>query len=195
MNNEQTLMSVIWPASSTAKMVRNIVLAVLGSIALWVSAKVQVTFFYVPMTLQTLVVLGLGAAMGWRLAGSTVMLYLAQGAAGFPVFAGTPEKGIGLAYMAGPTGGYLIGFVIAAMLVGYLVQTGASKNVFKTFAIMALGTAVIYVPGAVWLANFVGLEKAVEFGVMPFLYGDLIKAALAAGLFPAIWMLLGKSKA
>ncbi len=195
MNNEQTLMSTIWPASSTAKMARNIVLAVLGSIALWVSAKVQVTFLYVPMTLQTLVVLGLGVAMGWRLAGSTVMLYLAQGAAGFPVFAGTPEKGIGLVYMAGPTGGYLIGFVIAAMLVGYLVQTGASKNVFKTFAIMVLGTAVIYVPGAVWLANFIGLEKAVEFGVMPFLYGDLIKAALAAGLFPAIWMLIGKSKA
>ena len=195
MNNEQTLIGLIGPSDTTTKWARNIAFAILGSIALWVSAKVQVPFYPVPITMQTLVVLGLGAAMGWRLAGATISLYMAQGALGLPVFAGTPEKGIGFAYMAGPTGGYLLGFVIAAILVGYLVKSGASKNVFKTFAIMVLGTAVIYVPGVAWLSGFIGVEKAINFGLLPFLYGDLLKAALAAGIFPAIWMLLGKSKA
>ncbi len=195
MNNDQTLLATFLPQSSSQIMMRNITLAVLGSLALWLSAKVQIPFYPVPLTLQTMVVLGLGAAMGWRLASATVTLYIAQGAAGLPVFAGTPEKGIGLAYIAGPTGGYLIGFVFAAMLVGYLVRFGASKNVFKTFAIMLLGTAVIYLPGVTWLTTFIGIEKAVQFGLTPFLYGDVLKAALAAGIFPAIWMLLGKTKA
>ncbi len=203
MNRNQTLLTAIWPVDSTkisakisAKtMTRNVILAVLGSLALWASAKVQVPFYPVPMTLQTLVVLGLGAVMGWRLAGATVMLYLAQGAAGLPVFAGTPEKGLGLVYMAGPSGGYLVGFIFAAMLVGYLAQSGASKNVFKMFAAMVLGTAVIYLLGVGWLANLIGLEKAITFGLLPFLYGDLLKAALAAGIFPAIWSLVGKRKA
>ena len=107
---------------------RNVALAVAGSIALWVSAKVQIPFLPVPMTLQTLVVLIIGMAYGWRLGAATVALYLAQGAVGLPVFAGTPEKGIGLAYMIGPTGGYLVGFLLAAMAVGCLLYTSPSPR-------------------------------------------------------------------
>ena len=104
--------------------VRNILLAVAGSIALWISAKIQIPFYPVPVSMQTLVVLMIGMAFGWRLGAATVILYLAEGVAGLPVFAGTPEKGIGLAYMVGPTGGYLVGFVIAAAAVGVDGGTG-----------------------------------------------------------------------
>lgn len=188
----QTLANVIWPAKSNT-MARNIFLAVAGSLLLWVSAKIQIPFYPVPMTMQTFVVLGLGAAFGWRLAMATVVLYLVEGAAGLPVFSGTPEKGLGLAYMAGPTAGYLVGFVAASGLVGWLAQKGADKNVFAMFAVMLLGSAVIYLFGFTWLANLIGTEKAWIYGVMPFLYGDLLKSALAAALFPAVWKLLKKS--
>lgn len=191
----QTLANAIWPQGAHGTLVRNAILAIIGSLALWLSARAQVPFYPVPMTLQTLVVLGLGAAYGWRLAVATLVLYLAQGAIGLPVFAGTPEKGIGLAYMVGPTGGYLVGFIVAAALVGWFAERGADKNIFKMFLAMLAGSAVIYVLGVSWLAVFIGAAKAVKFGVMPFLYGDLLKAAIAAGLFPAIWALLGKSRA
>lgn len=190
----QTLANAIWPQAGAGSIARNVILAVVGSLALWLSARVQVPFYPVPMTLQTLVVLGLGAAYGWRLAVATLLLYLAQGAFGLPVFAGTPEKGIGLAYMAGPTGGYLAGFVVASGVVGWLAEKGADKNVLKMFAAMLVGSAVIYLFGATWLSSLIGIEKAVKFGVLPFLYGDLLKAAIAAGLFPAVWSLLGKAK-
>jgi biotin transport system substrate-specific component len=187
--NYPTLSAVLWPENA---MTRSVVLAVLGSLLLWASAKVQLPFYPVPMTLQTLVVLGLGAAYGWRLGAATVALYLAQGAAGLPVFAGTPEKGIGMAYLMGPTGGYLLGFVLAAAVVGWLAERGFDRNPFTMFAAMLLGTATIYIPGLAWLSSLIGMEKAVQFGFMPFLAGDLTKAALAAALFPAVWALLKK---
>jgi len=186
----QTLAGALWPEKSTNAILRNVILAVAGSLLLWISAKVQIPFYPVPMTMQTFVVMGLGVAFGWRLAIATLVLYMLEGAAGLPVFAGTPEKGISLAYMAGPTGGYLFGFVAASGVIGWLAQKGADKNVFKMFAAMLLGSAVIYACGATWLSAFIGMEKAVQFGVLPFLYGDLLKAALAAALFPAVWSLL-----
>ena len=117
-----TLAETAWHGGNAT--VRNVTLAVLGSLALWLSAKIQVPFYPVSMTMQTFVVLAVGMAFGWRLGATTVLLYLVEGAAGLPVFAGTPEKGIGLAYMAGPTGGYLVGFVLAAAAVGALAQRG-----------------------------------------------------------------------
>ncbi len=186
----QTLADTLWPAKTSNVVLRNIVLAVAGSLLLWVSAKVQIPFYPVPMTMQTMVVLGLGAAFGWRLALATLLLYMVEGAAGLPVFAGTPVKGIGLAYMTGTTGGYLIGFVAATGLVGWLAEKGADKNAFKMFGAMLLGSAVIYLCGATWLSTFIGTEKAIQFGVLPFIYGDILKAALAAALFPAVWSLL-----
>ena len=166
---------------------RNVALAVAGSIALWVSAKVQIPFLPVPMTLQTLVVLIIGMAYGWRLGAATVALYLAQGAVGLPVFADTPEKGIGLAYMIGPTGGYLVGFLLAAMAVGYLAERGWDRNIFTTAGAMLIGNALIYIPGLFWLGSLIGWDKAIQFGIQPFLLADLFKLVLAALFMPMIW--------
>jgi biotin transport system substrate-specific component len=168
--------------------VRNIALAVLGSAALAVSARIQVPFYPVPITLQTFVVLFIGAAFGWRLGGTTVLLYLLEGAAGLPVFAGTPEKGIGMAYMLGTTGGYLVGYVAAAALVGFLAERGWNRRILGTAAAMVLGNTVIYAFGLVWLGTVVGWDKPVlQWGMTPFLVGDLIKIGLASALLPLIW--------
>ena len=160
--------------------------------ALWISAKIQVPFYPVPITMQTFVVLMAGMAFGWRLGAATILLYLAEGALGLPVFAGTPEKGIGLAYMAGPTGGYLLGFVLAAALVGWLAERGFDRNVMLTAIAMLLGNAIIYIPGLLWLGAVVGWDKPVlEWGLLPFLFGDTAKLILAALLMPALWKLVG----
>jgi biotin transport system substrate-specific component len=172
------LVDQFWPAG--AGPVRLAVLALFGSLLLTVSAKVQVPFYPVPMTLQTLVVFLLGITYGPRLAFATVVFYLAQGAVGLPVFAGTPEKGIGLAYMIGPTGGYLVGFAAAAAVAGWVAER--SRGVLTTALGIAAATATIYVLGAGWLATMVGVEKAVALGVVPFLLGDVVKLALATAL-------------
>ena len=185
-----TLAAALWQGANTLP--RNVALALAGSIALCVSAKIQVPFYPVPMTMQTFVVLMVGMAFGWRLGAATVLLYLAQGALGLPVFAGTPEKGIGLAYMAGPTGGYLLGFVFAAALAGWLAERGFDRNVMLTAVAMLLGNAVIYIPGLLWLGAVVGWDKPVlEWGLTPFLFGDATKLALAALLMPMLWKLPG----
>lgn len=175
-------------------LIRNVLLAVAGSIALWISAKVQIPFFPVPMTLQTLVVLVIGMAYGWRLGAATIALYLAQGAMGLPVFAGTPEKGIGLAYMIGPTGGFLLGFLLAAVAVGYLAERGWDRNIFTTAGAMLVGNALIYVPGLFWLASIIGWDKSIEFGIVPFLLADLFKLILAALFMPLIWNVIKKKR-
>jgi len=171
---------------------RPLFLILVGSLLLTVSAKVQVPFYPVPMTLQTLVVLLIGIAFGWRMGSATVLAYLAQGALGFPVFAGTPEKGLGLLYMAGPTGGYLLGFALAAATTGWLAERGLDRSAIGTAFAMAAGNVVIYVCGLVWLSSFVGMEKAVDFGLVPFLFGDLMKIALATATLPMIWKFLNR---
>lgn len=159
-----------------------------GSLLLVLSAKFQVPFFPVPMSMQTFVAIGLGLALGPTRGAVAVVLYLAQGAAGFPVFAGTPEKGIGLAYMAGPTGGFLIGFVLAALVAGWLAKRGFDRNPVMAMAAALLAGAVIYVPGLLWLGMVIGWVKPVlAFGLYPFIPGDIAKAMLAAIAFPAIW--------
>ena len=181
-----TLAQSLWQGENTH--LRNAFLAVAGNLALWVSAKIQVPFYPVPMTMQTFVVLVIGMSFGWRLGGATVVLYLAEGAAGLPVFAGTPEKGIGLAYIAGPTGGYLFGFVVAATVVGWLAHKGWDRSVLKTLAAMVLGTAIIFAFGVAWLGSVIGWEKPVlQFGLYPFLPGAGFKIALAATVLPLAW--------
>ena len=175
-----TIADALWPASGTSRTFRAVLLALLGSALLIVSAKVQVPFYPVPMTLQTLVVLLLGLALGWRLAFATVLLYLAQGAIGLPVFAGTPEKGIGLAYMLGPTGGYLIGFALAAAVTGWIA--GHRRDLLALVGAVLAGTATIWICGLLWLTSLVGLQQAIALGLVPFLLGDLVKAALAVAL-------------
>lgn len=179
----------------SSAIIRNIVLAILGTVALWISAKVQVPFYPVPMTMQTFVVLAIGAAFGWRLGGATLLLYLAEGAVGLPVFANTPERGIGLAYMFGPTGGYLLGFFFGAVAVGWLAERGWDRRVLTTFAAMTIGTAIIFVPGVLWLGALVGWDKPVlELGLVPFLPGAVFKIALAAAILPLAWRLIGRAR-
>jgi biotin transport system substrate-specific component len=166
-----------------------ILLVVFGSLVLALSAKTQVPFWPVPMTLQTLAVLAIGAAYGMRLGVATVGLYMLEGALGFPVFAGTPEKGIGLAYMAGPTGGYLVGFVVMAAIAGWAADRGWSRNPLKLGAAMFVGEILMLALGAAWLAYLFGMEKALAWGVGPFIVTDLVKVALAASLVAALWPL------
>lgn len=159
---------------------RNLLLAVAGSLILWASAKVQVPFWPVPMTMQPMVVLLLGALYGPRLAVATILLYLAEGAVGLPVFAGTPERGIGLPYMLGPTGGYMVGWLASAALVGYVFER--SRKVLPVLLVMLAGVAVMYTTGFAWLATHIGVAKAFTAGVAPFVLGDVLKAGLATAL-------------
>ena len=188
-----TLAGTLWPAGKANALLRGAVLAVAGTALLTVSAKIQIPFYPVPMTLQTFVVLAIGMAYGWRLGGATLLLYLAEGAAGLPVFAGTPEKGIGLAYMLGGTGGYLAGFVLAAAVCGWLAERGWDRNLIRTAAAMLIGNGIIYVPGLLWLGGLYGWDKPIlEWGLTPFLFGDLAKLALATAVLPLAWKWLGR---
>ncbi len=187
---QPTLASAVWPADALPvlpRAIRTVVLAVLGSIFVAISAKIQVPMWPVPMTMQTFAVLIIGMSFGIKLGGATLLLYLAEGAIGLPVFA----SGSGLAYMTGPTGGYLVGFFLAAVLVGWLAEQGWDRNGVRTLIAMTLGTALIFVPGVTWLAIFLGdFDKAVASGLTPFLVGAVVKIALAAALLPFAWRLL-----
>jgi biotin transport system substrate-specific component len=140
----------------------------------------------VPMTLQSLAVLVIGAAYGSRLGAATLALYALQGALGLPVFAGF-KSGVMLASF-----GYVLGFIAAAYVVGYLAERGWDRSPVRMFAAMMLGAAVLYVPGLIWLSAWIGAAKAVEFGLLPFIAGDVVKAAVAALGFPAAWALLSR---
>jgi len=182
-----TLASTLWQ-NPTSPYVRVAMLAIAGSVLLAISAKIQVPFYPVPITMQTFVVLSIGMLFGWRLGGATIMLYLAEGFAGLPVFAGTPEKGIGVAYMMGTTGGYLIGYLLSAIMVGFLAERGWDREIWKTVAAMILGNIVIYTVGLLWLGILLGWDKPIlEWGLYPFVLGDLLKVGLAAAIFPAVW--------
>lgn len=161
------------PAAPARAVAIGAVKIVLGTVALAVSAKVQVPFWPVPMTMQTLAVLLLGVGYGPRLGALTVLAYLAEGMAGLPVFAGAG---------AGLTGGFLVGFVPAAAVVGWLAQRGWTAAPVRGFAVMLAGHAAVFVPGVAWLATLIGWDKAVALGFVPFIAGTLVKSALAAGL-------------
>ncbi|MEO1701110.1 MAG: biotin transporter BioY [Pseudomonadota bacterium] len=161
-------------------------LALAGSLLITVSAQIKVPFFPVPMTMQTLAVFVIAAAYGLRLGAATVAFYLAQGAVGLPVFTG----GAGLAYLAGPTGGFLIGFLTAAVIIGFAVDRGWGSNPLKLFGATLLGAIVLMVIGYFWLSGIIGAQKAWQFGVQPFLLGELTKVVLASALIPAATALL-----
>lgn len=179
-----TLADLLWPArEGLPRIARAAALVVVGSLLLWLSAKIKVPLFPVPVTMQTAVLFLIGIAYGPRLGMATALLYLAEGAIGLPVFAGTPERGIGLVYMVGPTGGYLMSFVAIAGITGWFAQR------YRHWAMIALGILVAiivnYTLGVAWLARFVGLETAITAGVLPFLLPDLVKLALATALAEA----------
>jgi biotin transport system substrate-specific component len=182
-NRRQTLAAVLWPERAASR-ARFAALAVMGTLALAVSAKVQVPFYPVPMTLQTLVVLILGAAFGARLAGATVALYLLEGLVGLPVFAGVIA---GPAYMAGPTGGYLVGFLVAAVAIGFFAERGWDRSGARLLALMIVGHALMFAFGFAWLAGLIGPEKAWIGGVEPFFAATIVKTLLAWALIVAFW--------
>jgi biotin transport system substrate-specific component len=189
-----TLVEALWPAQGApaqpaAKLLRGVLLAVVGSMLLALSAKVNVPFYPVPLSMQTFAVLVIGAAYGWRLGGATVLLYLAEGALGLPVFAGTPEKGIGLAYMMGPTGGYLVGFMAGAVITGWLCERGWDRSWALLLAAMLIGHVAIFVFGVAWLAGLIGFEKAWIAGVAPFYLATVLKTLLAAAVIKGGWSL------
>jgi biotin transport system substrate-specific component len=176
----------MWPArpGEAVGHLRALVLIAFGSGLMALSAKVNLPLPYVPMTLQTLVVLMIGASYGWRLGSATMIAYLAEGAMGLPVFAG-PVGGI--APLIGPTAGYLFGFVAAAFITGWLAERGWDRNVVLLFAAMAVGHVVIFIAGFGWLAYGISLggTKAWVVGVAPFIGASVIKNALGAALVPA----------
>jgi biotin transport system substrate-specific component len=187
-----TLIDAAWSNSTTARRA-GLVAAVVGGVCLLtLSAKLQEPFYPVPMTMLTLVVLMLGMAYGRVLGTATVVAYLLAGAAGLPVFAGTPERGVGLAYMMGPTGGYLVGFLVSAWLMGVLVERGWSNSFPLAAVAMVVGHAVILAGGVTWLAALVGPEKAIAVGLLPFLATTAVKCALGAVAVPPIWRAFGR---
>lgn len=154
-----------------------------GSLILTASAKIAIPFYPVPMTLQSVVALLLGATLGPRLGGATVALYLFEGAVGFPVFA----QGGGVSYLFGATGGYLLGFLVGAVVVGALSSRGWDRRFATMTLAMSLGTALIYVPGILWLGFVVGWDKPLlSLGVAPFVYSEAVKIALGAMLLPTM---------
>ena len=184
------LISLALPRSGAARLLAQALLVIAGTLVLTLSAKTKVVLGPVDLSLQTLAVLLVAACFGLRLGLATVLLYLAEGAMGLPVFQSTPEKGIGLAYMMGPTGGYLIGFAVMAAIVGYAADHGWDRKILKLFGAMLVAEAALMAMGFGWLAALIGVEKAWTFGVMPFVVPDLIKVALAACLVPAGWTAL-----
>ena len=179
------------PFTQRAVLIAATVLA--GSVLLAVSARVQVPLWPVPMTLQTLVVLVIGMTLGARFGAAVVGAYVLEGLLGLPVFAGTPERGVGLAYLAGPTGGYLVGFVVAAFVVGRLAERGSAAGILRAIAAQAVGTAVILAFGAAWLATLVGFDKAIAAGIVPFLVPSAVKVLLGGLLVGGIGSRLGRA--
>jgi len=149
-----------------------------------VSSKIRIPFYPVPMTMQTLVVIFLGIALGWKLGLATISLYLFEGIIGIPVFSGSPEKGVGIVYFTGPTMGYLIGFLFTVYFAGSL---NFSKNLFVKFFQLLFSVSFIYIFGILWLGTLIGWEKPLfQLGVQPFLLAEFFKILIVLISFPQI---------
>lgn len=183
-----TLADILLPRSGA---VEKTLLAIGGSLLLAVSAKIQVPFWPVPMTLQSLTVLLIGLGFGSRLGAATVLLYLAEGLLGLPVFAGAIA---GPAYMAGPTSGYLLGFLLSAAAVGALAERGWDRNLLRASAAIAAGHVLLFIPGVLWLTFLFGWTKAVAVGVTPFVAATILKTALGVAMIALMWKLAGKER-
>ena len=180
-----TLADVAVPRSSV---VSDVILVVLASLAtaLAAQAEIRLPWTPVPVSGQSFAVLLSGLVLGSRRAFLAQLLYLSYGAAGLPVFSGGAA---GLIKFMGPTGGYLIAFPFAALLTGFLAERGWDRKPITMFAAMLLGSTVIFALGLAQLSRFVPAEGLLAAGLVPFIPGDLIKSALAAGVFPLVWRL------
>jgi biotin transport system substrate-specific component len=180
---EVVLVDIIWPG---AGLWRSITLILAGSWLVAFLAQVQIPVGPVPMTGQTLGVLLIGVLLGSRKGAASMLMYLAQGAAGLPFF----SAGGGALRLLGPTGGYLAGFVLAAFLVGTLSERGWDHQAWKTALAMVIGNLAIYICGLLWLARFVPVESLLRVGLLPFLLGDAFKIGLSMLLLPSAWHLI-----
>ena len=192
-NAQGTALAVaVWP-ESVNRAVQAVVLVVAGTAILAISAKIQVPFWPVPMTLQTLAVMAIAAAYGSTFAVATVIAYIAEGLVGIPVFAGAAA---GPAYILGPTGGFLLAFVVGAAIVGFAADRGDSRSIGKLFVAMVIADVVIFALGLLWLGAAVPKvgysAKVLSIGLYPFVLSDLLKIVLAALFIPAAWGLVGK---
>ena len=161
---------------SQSRLIKNLFIALIGTIFLAISSKIKIPFYPVPMTMQTLVILVIGITFGWKLGITTVALYLFEGIIGLPVFSGTPEKGIGLVYFTGPTMGYLIGFLIAVFFAG---SFNYNNNIFLNFLKLTFAISFIYFFGVLWLGEFIGWDKPLfKLGAQPFLLAEFFKILL-----------------
>jgi len=190
--NEQfiTYADIVRPSEKIMAFIYDLVLVITGSIIIALSAKIRfyLPFSPVPVTGQTFTVLLIGALYGYKKGMLTVIAYLAEGLAGFPVFAGGFS---GIAYLAGPTGGYLAGFIAAAGVTGFFARRGWDRKLFTTALAMTAGSAVMYIFGLSWLYLFAG-TKVITVGLIPFISGDILKITLAAMLLPSGWKFVGK---
>jgi len=167
-----------------SKILRSVFITLMGTVFLAISSKIKIPFYPVPMTMQTLVVLFLGIALGWKLGVATVLLYLFEGIIGLPVFSGSPEKGVGIVYFTGPTMGYLIGFIFTVYFAG---SFNFSKNVFINFLKISFSISFIYILGFLWLGTLIGWgENLFQLGVQPFLLAELFKILIVLISLPKI---------
>ena len=159
-----------------SQIIKSLLVIFFGSIVLAISAKIKIPFYPVPMTMQTFIVLFLGISFGYKIALTTVGLYLLEGIVGLPVFSNSPERGIGIAYFTGPTMGYLFGFLSATFLSSYVKL---NDNYFIIFIKLILSVSTIYILGVLWLGVLLGWDKPIlELGVMPFLIAEIFKVSL-----------------
>ena len=170
--------------NNSQKIFRYGILSLAGSALIALCAQVSVPFYPVPVTMQTFAVILIGLTYGWRLGGITVALYLVEGAIGLPVFAGTPEKGIGIVYFTGPTMGYLIGFLVAVYFSGSFKY---DKGLINTFLKLIFSVSFIYIFGLIWLGTLIGWDKPIfKLGAQPFLLAELFKMLLLLFLTPTL---------
>ena len=177
-------MEAVSKTSKIEKIIKLILITIAGTILITISAKVKIPFYPVPMTMQTFIVLFLGITLGPKIGLLTISLYLFEGIVGLPVFAGTPEKGIGLVYFAGPTMGYLIGFLIAVYFAGLFKY---DKGPINTFLKLIFSVSFIYIFGLIWLGLLIGWDKPIfKLGAEPFLLAELFKMLLLLFLTPTL---------
>ena len=177
-------MEAISKTSKIHKVVKLTLIAIIGTILITISAKVKITFYPVPMTMQTFVILLIGITLGSKMGLATVALYLFEGIFGLPVFANSPEKGIGILYFVGPTMGYLIGFLFAVYLAGMFKY---DKGLINTFLKLIFSVSFIYILGLIWLGTLIGWDKPIfKLGAQPFLLAELFKISLLSLLIPTL---------
>ena len=183
-----TYADALRPTERAQALLYDIALVLVGTflVALCAQLAIRIPFNPVPITGQTFGVLVVGSMLGSRRAAISLGVYLLEGFLGLPVFAG---GAFGPAQLLGPTGGYLLGFVLAAYLVGLCAEHGWDRRVWTTLVMMSAGTFAIYILGLGWLSGFVGWKNVLAVGLYPFILGDIAKAALAAFLLPAGWRL------